>query len=95
MLISMYDDVMHLWLCLFIIGTLSCHMITLFCLGTPTFCKTIQLSSHMLLSVNVVIFNPCVPLGGDPCTNLEHKTLLILIVEKTLSAVINQQKGGD
>jgi hypothetical protein len=50
MLISMYDDVMHLWLFLgihvmyvilylFIIVTLSCHMITLIHLGTPHFAK--------------------------------------------------------
>jgi hypothetical protein len=48
--ISMYDDVMHFWLCLiidvmyvilclFIIVTLSCHMITLIHLGTPRFAK--------------------------------------------------------
>jgi cell division protein FtsX len=48
--ISMYDDVMHLWLCLviqvmyvilclFIIVTLSCHMITLIHLDTPHFEK--------------------------------------------------------
>jgi hypothetical protein len=50
MLISIYDDVMHLWLslvihvmfvilCLFIIVTLSYHMITLISLGTPRFAK--------------------------------------------------------
>jgi hypothetical protein len=50
MLIYMYDDVMHLWLylvihvmfvilCLFVIVTLSYHMITLIRLGTPHFAK--------------------------------------------------------
>jgi hypothetical protein len=29
-----------------------------------------------------VLFNPCIPLGGAPCKNLENKTLLCLIVEK-------------
>jgi hypothetical protein len=60
MLISMYDDVMHLWfcpiihvmyviLCLFIIVTLPCHMITpLF--WHPTFCKILQIEhSHALV----------------------------------------------
>jgi hypothetical protein len=57
-------------------------MITLKLLRHPTFCKIIQLSSHMLLSVNLVIINSCISLGGAPCTNLENKTLLYLIVEK-------------
>jgi hypothetical protein len=47
----------------------------------------------MLLSVNLVLVNPCIPLGGAPCTNLENKTLLCLIVKKTLSVVINHKKG--
>jgi hypothetical protein len=46
------------------------------------FCKIVQLSSHMTLSVNVAIFNPCISLGGALCINLENKTLLCLIVEK-------------
>jgi hypothetical protein len=48
----------------------------------PMFCKIVQLSSHMLLSVIYAIINPCISLGGAPCTNLENKTLLCLIVEK-------------
>jgi hypothetical protein len=36
----------------------------------------------MTLSVNVVIVNPCISLGGAPCTNLENKNLLCLIAEK-------------
>jgi hypothetical protein len=30
----------------------------------PTFCKIVQLSSHLLLSVKLMISNPCIPLGG-------------------------------
>jgi hypothetical protein len=48
----------------------------------PTFCKIVQLSSHMPLSVIFAIINPCIYLGGDPCINLENKTLLCLFVEK-------------
>jgi hypothetical protein len=48
----------------------------------PTFCKIVQLSSHMPLSVIFTIINPCIYLGGAPCTNLENKTLLCLIAEK-------------
>jgi hypothetical protein len=32
--------------------------------------------------VNVVIVNPCISLGRAPCTNLENKTQLCLIIEK-------------
>jgi hypothetical protein len=41
----------------------------------PTFCKIVQLSSHMLFSVILAIINPCTYLGAAPCTNLENKTL--------------------
>jgi hypothetical protein len=41
----------------------------------PTFCKIVQLSSHMLLSVILAIINPFTYLGGASCTNLENKTL--------------------
>jgi hypothetical protein len=47
-----------------------------------TFYKIVQLSSHMPLSVTFAIINSCIYLGGAPCTNLENKTLLCLIVEK-------------
>jgi hypothetical protein len=40
------------------------------------------LSSHMPLSVIFAIINPCIYLGGTPCTNLGNKTQLCLIVEK-------------
>jgi hypothetical protein len=36
----------------------------------------------MPLSVIFAIINPRIYLGGAPCTNLENKTLLCLIVEK-------------
>jgi hypothetical protein len=48
----------------------------------PTFCKIVQLSSHMLLSVIFAIINLCTYLGGGHCINLENKTLSYLIVEK-------------
>jgi hypothetical protein len=48
----------------------------------PTFCKIVKLSSHKPLSVIFAIINPCIYLGGAPCTNLENRTLLCLIVEK-------------
>jgi hypothetical protein len=48
----------------------------------PIFCKIVNLSSHIPLSVIFTIINPCIYLGGAPCTNLENKTLLCLIVEK-------------
>jgi hypothetical protein len=48
----------------------------------PTFYKIVQLSSHMPLSVTFAIINPCIYLGGAPCTNLENKTLLCFIIEK-------------
>jgi hypothetical protein len=48
----------------------------------PAFCKIVHLSFHMPLSVIFGIINPCIYLGGAPCTNLENKTLLCLIIEK-------------
>jgi hypothetical protein len=35
-------------------------MITLIRFRHPTFYKIVQLSSHMLLSVNLVLVNPCI-----------------------------------
>jgi hypothetical protein len=76
---SCYLDVI---LCLFInCYTILSHDYTLL-LGTPRFAKLYKLSSHMPISVNFVIINPCISLGGAPCTNLENKTLLCLNVEK-------------
>jgi hypothetical protein len=46
------------------------------------FCKNLHLSSHMPLSVIFAIINPCIYLVGAPCTILENKSLLCLIVEK-------------
>jgi hypothetical protein len=93
MLISMYNDLMHLWLCLvihvmYVILCLFIHCYTILphdythSLRHPMFYKIVQLSSHMLLSVKLMLVNPCISLGGAPCTNLENKTLLCLIVEK-------------
>jgi hypothetical protein len=48
----------------------------------PTFYKIVHLSSHMLLSVKLVLINLCIPLGGAHYTNLKNKTLLCLIVKK-------------
>jgi hypothetical protein len=39
------------------------------------------------------LFIPCISLGGAPCTKLENKTLLCLIIEKLRVFVINHQKG--
>jgi hypothetical protein len=60
----------------------------------PTFCKFVQLSSHIPLSVIFAIINPCIYLGGAPCTNLENKIILCLIVEKTLSVCHQSPKRG-
>jgi hypothetical protein len=74
-----YIDVI---LCIFTIcHSILSHDYTQF-LRHPTFCKIIQLSSHMPLSVNFMIVNSCISLGGAHCTNLENKTLSSLIVEK-------------
>jgi hypothetical protein len=68
-------------LCLFTIHhTILSHDYTPFM--HPTFYKIVQLSSHMSPSVIFAIINPCKYFGGAPCTNLENKTLLCLIVEK-------------
>jgi hypothetical protein len=58
----------------------------------PTFCKILQLNSHMPLSVIFAIINPCIYLGGATCTNLENKTLYCLIVKKTLSVCHQSSK---
>jgi hypothetical protein len=89
----MYDDVMifmvvlcySCYVCnllLIHIVTLSCHLITHIFLGTPHVAKLFKKSSHISLSVNCVLFIPCLSLGGATCTNLENKTLLCLIIEK-------------
>jgi hypothetical protein len=70
-------------------------MITLILFRHPTFCKIVQLSSHMPPSVIFAIINPCIYLEGFPSTNLENKTLLCFIVEKLQVFVINHQKDGD
>jgi hypothetical protein len=59
------------------------------------FCKIIQLSSHMPLSVIFAIINPCIYLGGAPYTNLENKTLLCLIVKKNSKCLSSITKNGE
>jgi hypothetical protein len=91
--IFVYDDVMIFvvvpcylcYVCNFApihIVTLSCHLITHIVLGTPRFAKLYKKSSHISLSVNRVLFIPCISLGGAHCINFENKTLLSLIVAK-------------
>jgi hypothetical protein len=60
----------------------------------PMFCKIVQLSSEMPFSVTFTIINPWIYLGGAPCTNLENKTLLCLIIEKNLSVCHQSSKRG-
>jgi hypothetical protein len=81
-IVPLYPCHINVILCIFTIcHTILSHDYTqLF--RHPTFCKNVQLSSHMTLSVNFVIINPCISLGGAHCTNLENKALSCLIVEK-------------
>jgi hypothetical protein len=80
--VPLYPYCIDVMLCIFTI----CHTILsndyTHSFRHPTFCKIVQLSSHMLLSMIFIIINPCIYLGGAPCINLENKTLLYLIVEK-------------
>jgi hypothetical protein len=48
----------------------------------------------MPLSVIFAIINPCIHLGGAPCTKLKNKTLLYLIIEKLLSVYHQSPKMG-
>jgi hypothetical protein len=64
-----------------LIVTLSYHLITHNLLGTPRFAKLYK-RALSFVCVNCVLFIPCISLGGAPCTKLENKTLLCLIVEK-------------
>jgi hypothetical protein len=48
----------------------------------------------MPLSATFTIINPCIYLGGAPYKNLENKTLLCLIIKKTLSVCHQSQKRG-
>jgi hypothetical protein len=69
-------------LCIFTIcHTILSHDYTQL-LRLPKFCKIIQLSSHMPLSLNFMIINSCISLGRAPCTNFKNKSLSCLIVEK-------------
>jgi hypothetical protein len=59
----------------------------------PKFYKIVHLSSHVLLSVNLVLINSCIPLGGALCINLENKTLLCLIDEKSMCYHQSPKRG--
>jgi hypothetical protein len=48
----------------------------------------------MSLSVIFVIINPCIYLVGAPCTNLENKILLCLIVKKNSKCLSSIAKRG-
>jgi hypothetical protein len=87
--VHLYPCCIDLILCIFTIcHTILSHDYT-HSFRHSTFCKIIQLSSHMPLSVIFAIINLCIYLGGAPCTNLENKTLLCLIVQtsKCLSSI--------
>jgi hypothetical protein len=92
--VPLYPCCIDLILCIFIIcHTILSHDYT-HSFRHTTFCKIVHLSSHMSLSVIFVIINPCIYLVGAPCTNLENKILLCLIVKKTLSVCHQSPKGG-
>jgi hypothetical protein len=92
--VPLYACCIDVILCIFTIcNTILSHDYT-HSFSHPTFCKIIQLSSHMPLSVIFAIINPCIYLGGATCTNLENKFLLYLIIKKLYVFVINHQKGG-
>jgi hypothetical protein len=74
-----YIDVI---LCIFTIWHIILSLDYTYSFRHPTFWKIVQLNSHMLLSVNLMLVNPCISYGGAACANLENKTLLCLIVEK-------------
>jgi hypothetical protein len=80
--VPLYPCCINVILCIFTI----CHTILshdyIYSFRHPTFCKIVQLSSHMLFSMIFAIINPCTYLEGAPCTILENKTLSYLIVKK-------------
>jgi hypothetical protein len=79
---ALYPCYIDVIMCIFTIcHTILSHDYTL-PFRHPTFYKIVQLISHMPIIVIFVIINPCIYLSGAPCTNLENKTLLCLIVEK-------------
>jgi hypothetical protein len=80
--VPLYSCCIDVILCIFTIyHTILSHDYT-HSFRHPMFCKIVHLSSHMPLSVIFTIINTYIYLGGAPCTNLENKTLLYLIVEK-------------
>jgi hypothetical protein len=91
--ISMYDDVMYLWLCrvIHVVGVILCVFLLYYYILSLDYtysfrhsmlCKIVQKRSHILLRVNFVLIQPLHIFRGAPCTNLENNTLLCLIVEK-------------
>jgi hypothetical protein len=58
--VPLYPCYFDVILCIFTI----CHIILshdyTYSFRHPTFCKIVQLSSHMLLSVNLMLVNPCI-----------------------------------
>jgi hypothetical protein len=74
-IVPLYPCYINVILCIFTIchTTLSHDYTHSF--SHPTFCKIVQLNSHMLLSVILAIINPCTYLGVAHCTNLKNKTL--------------------
>jgi hypothetical protein len=80
--VPLYPCYIDVILCIFTIcHTILSHDYT-HSFSHPTFCKIVQLSSQMPLSVIFAIINPCIYLWGPPCIDLENKTLLRLIIEK-------------
>jgi hypothetical protein len=70
--VPLYPYCINVILCIFTIcHTILSHDYT-HSFRHHAFCKIVQLSSHMLLSVIFAIINPCIYLGGAPCTNLEN-----------------------
>jgi hypothetical protein len=62
--VSLYSCYIDVILCIFTIcHTILSHDYT-HPFSHPTFCKIVQLSSHMLFSVTFAIMNPCIYLGG-------------------------------
>jgi hypothetical protein len=75
MVVPLYPCCINVILCIFTICNTILSDDYTHSFRHPTFCKIIQLSSHMLLSVILAIINPCTYLGGAPFINLENKTL--------------------
>jgi hypothetical protein len=82
--LSMYDYVISGCALLFHVGVILCLFILYHYILSHdntcsfrnfTFCKIVQMSSHMHLSMNCVLVQSMHIFRGAPCTNLENKTL--------------------